>query len=506
MIFKLTFVQRTIIPRSIFWTLVLAVVFVSTLAVLLSGCDDDATKPESTEPFPYALTLESLLDTYRQAFEDMDLDAYRHLLAPDYRFFFSEGDDLVDTLPVDHLNRFEDLLSLANMAAGQPLENLRGELIAPMSHINFNLLDQRTGWESSTHPHFPDAEVAVFEVDLEFSRPVSTTILVSGPIEFYVVQRDSVFTDGSTRSYWQFAGMADQTNPVGIKSTENAGFGMTKFLYLTNDPPTADFALSPQSGTTETVFHCDGSPSSDPDGGLRDEPYQWWFSDTGWTGLSDDPTTEHTFSTSGNHTIRLVVYDRWLATDTLSHEVDVSYAQPFPGTREQVLANFRRAHEDRNINDYRNTLHTDYKFILREQDIIEQLWPIDHFDRDEDLAIMTRIFSGEPYFPPEGAPEAAVTQISFSVLDRLSVWETSTHPDFRNADRALFEVDLEFMRPVSTTLLVSGQVEFYVTSRDSLHDDTTRPYWQILGIVDGTDSGGKPAEQASWGIVKFLYR
>jgi len=164
---------------------------------------------------------------------------------------------------------------------------------------------------------------------------------------------------------------------------------------------------------------------------------------------------------------------------------------PFPGTKEQLLTNFKQAYEDMEINEYGKILHNDYKFILQEEDIIGGQLPYDHLNRDDDITIMTRIFSGNPYLPPDRDPEAAVTEITFSVLDPVTVWEASTHPDFPGAERAVFNVDLEFKRPVSTTILVSGSTEFYVVSRDSTVNGIPKQYWQIVGQVDATDAGGK---------------
>ena len=99
-----------------------------------------------------------------------------------------------------------------------------------------------------------------------------------------------------------------------------------------------------------------------------------------------------------------------------------------------------------------------------------------------------------------------ISQITFSILDQRSTWEPSDHPDFPDAQRALFEVDLEFSRPAYTTILINGLAEFYVTSRDSLYHGENVQFWQIRGIVDQTNSGGKATESVSWGSLKVLYK
>jgi hypothetical protein len=47
-------------------------------------------------------------------------------------------------------------------------------------------------------------------------------------------------------------------------------------------------------------------------------------------------------------------------------------------------------------------------------------------------------------------------------------------------------------------------VKFYVTSRDSLHQGTNQPYYQLAGMVDLT--GNKAIEESSWGSIQALFR
>ena len=47
-------------------------------------------------------------------------------------------------------------------------------------------------------------------------------------------------------------------------------------------------------------------------------------------------------------------------------------------------------------------------------------------------------------------------------------------------------------------------IKFYATSRDSLHEGTTKPFYQMIGQVD-LISGLKTTEENSWGSVKALY-
>ena len=126
-------------------------------------------------------------------------------------------------------------------------------------------------------------------------------------------------------------------------------------------------------------------------------------------------------------------------------------------------------------------------------------------NRDDDIACMAHIFSGAPYLRPDGEVEAGISQITFSLLDQSSAWEPSDHPDFPDAQRAVFAVDLEFHRPAYITIVITGMAEFYVTSRDTVYQGENVQYWQIQSIMDQTGNG-KGVEQATWGMAKLIYR
>ena len=187
-------------------------------------------------------------------------------------------------------------------------------------------------------------------------------------------------------------------------------------------------------------------------------------------------------------------------------EPEPELEKPFPATVDSLLTLFRTAHEEMDISTYSELLHDGFKFFLMEEDILGMGLSFDHLDHDADTTCMTHIFANEPYVMPDGSVVAAVSQIIFLILDQHSLWESSDHPDFPDAQRALFEVDLEFSRPATTTILINGLAEFYVTSRDSLYHGENVQFWQIRGIVDQTNSGGKATESVSWGRTKALYK
>jgi len=159
---------------------------------------------------------------------------------------------------------------------------------------------------------------------------------------------------------------------------------------------------------------------------------------------------------------------------------------PFPDSEDQLMANFKAVYERMDINLYGQLLHTDYKFKYLPEDVENLNLPDAFHNRDDEVGIMTNIFSQQPVTNSRGELQAAITAVTVSVLDPQTVWEDSTDPDFPNSRRRLYSVNLEFTRQTDNTIIVQGQQEFFVTSRDSLHNGIPKQYWQLVGQIDQT--------------------
>ena len=179
---------------------------------------------------------------------------------------------------------------------------------------------------------------------------------------------------------------------------------------------------------------------------------------------------------------------------------------PFPGSEDQLMANFRTTYEDMNVDTMADLLHTDFITILQNGTIQEFPDVGPTLDLTEEMHIAARMFSGQPVHDPDGALVQAISSISFNIFEQQGSWANSLPTDvIPNVSYALFDVTFLFDRPGASTLKVDGQIKFYATSRDSVVDGLTKTFWQMIGQQDLTN-GGKANADESWGAVKALYR
>ncbi len=161
---------------------------------------------------------------------------------------------------------------------------------------------------------------------------------------------------------------------------------------------------------------------------------------------------------------------------------------PFPDSEDQLIANFKTAYTSMNIDNYRPVLHPDYLFILRAEDVPPG--GSDRFTYAEELAVTENMFSGLPIERPGDTTVPAISSISIAVLNRLGIWIDVGPSDtnFPNTRKGLYEIQITFSRPDANTIIVNGEQEFYVASRDSVANGLTRQYFQLRGQVDMTRS------------------
>ena len=158
----------------------------------------------------------------------------------------------------------------------------------------------------------------------------------------------------------------------------------------------------------------------------------------------------------------------------------------FPDTEDQLMANFKRAYSEMNIDRYRDVLNDNYKFMFQQEDIEHLGLPYDHFNRDDELDAATNMFTGV-----SPAPEVpAISSISIDVLEPQTAWQdVIEHPDFPNSRRRAYQITMYIERPGATTFKVEGLQEFFVVPHEFMVDNVARMGWQLVGQVDRTVGG-----------------
>ncbi len=179
---------------------------------------------------------------------------------------------------------------------------------------------------------------------------------------------------------------------------------------------------------------------------------------------------------------------------------------PFASSEEILMSNFRWAYEHQDSLAYRDLL--DPAFVTVLQPATTQLFPYagPELTVSEELRIAGRMFRGERLSDPDGTLVPAIAGVSFDLLMQAEPWHISSATDsIPNTRSALFDVVVRVDRTGASTLTIQGQIKFYVTRQDSLHDGVMQSYWRMIGQRDLTDPGPKAIETVAWGEFKARY-
>jgi len=114
------------------------------------------------------------------------------------------------------------------------------------------------------------------------------------------------------------------TSTDGNDST--SAFSPAFYVGSCNAAPTAVFTVTPASGFTNTAFSFDASGCSDAEDPASALQVRWDWENDGLydTDWGTTKTASHTFTTTGQHTIRLEVRDTASLADATTHQVTVS--------------------------------------------------------------------------------------------------------------------------------------------------------------------------------------
>ena len=153
---------------------------------------------------------------------------------------------------------------------------------------------------------------------------------------------------------------------------------------------------------------------------------------------------------------------------------------PWPSTPDILMNNFERAYGEMNIDEYRNIIHEDYKFIFIDDG---ETWY-----RDDDLQSTQHMFAGNDGQNPDVSLRDGVQSISMNSLIRDTAWENipGNDPDFPDSKRALFQVNIVFtLNGGDNTITVRSNQEFFVKAEEiDQGDGTTRTRYFLYGQRD----------------------
>ena len=187
----------------------------TTLALLLgtAGCifspdDGTTTEPPAPEALQDPTEPDILMENFQTAYEDMNIEWFRDLMHEDYKTMLQQDTVNEYGLPQNFFTYEEEIDIQTNIFSGNPIPTPNGA-IPGISSITFTTFERQGIWTTApaNDPNFPNALFATYNVKFEFTRPGGTTLVVTGFIQFYVI--DTQDGDGE---WYKLIGQVDLTN------------------------------------------------------------------------------------------------------------------------------------------------------------------------------------------------------------------------------------------------------------------------------------------------------
>ena len=172
-----------------------------------------------------------------------------------------------------------------------------------------------------------------------------------------------------------------------------------------------------------------------------------------------------------------------------------------------LMMMFRVAYTGMDSTKYEAVLDPSFRFLFNPIDVTRFNLPSAFLTRADDLRSSGHMFSGRSLVKPDGTVPG-VSDIHIAQFARTTQWTPlgPDNPDFPNSQYAIFNIAMSIARVSnSTTLLINGQQQFYVSERDTTVGGQTMHYYELIGQRDLTSITGKATEGTTWGTVKTLY-
>lgn len=179
---------------------------------------------------------------------------------------------------------------------------------------------------------------------------------------------------------------------------------------------------------------------------------------------------------------------------------------PFPDTPEQLMANFQTIYETMDVDEYKLILDPAFETILQQGTQDEFPGVGSTLDVTEENRLYARMFLGELLQDANGNLLPAILHFSFSQFRVLVDWGESLPTDpIPNTLSALYEVEILVDRGQSfSTLIVRGQIRFYVTTAEGKLNGQPKTYFRLVGQLDLTNIN-KDVEEVAWGFLKAMF-
>ena len=163
---------------------------------------------------------------------------------------------------------------------------------------------------------------------------------------------------------------------------------------------------------------------------------------------------------------------------------------PFPGSPDQLMANFQTIYETRDFDEYRKIMHPDFLTILQEATTQEFPDVGNHPGRERRTADSRAHVLRRGGDRPQRGPGARCAQHLVQPLSKPWTPGPFRPPttSFPTRNGHPYEVEFLFDRGQTfSTLKVDGTIKFYVTSRDSMYQGSLKKYYQMIGQEDETN-------------------